>query len=378
MQRFGALLFGGAAGVTILGLLLPHQPEVDDLGLAVVAALAALTAAVLILGQERLPSHVVPLVTATGTLLVSLALIFNGERHGGPAGGDEMYYLWVVLYAAYFFRPLATGIQVALVLVAYGVALAVIDPGTIAVSRWLSTAGLVIGSAVVVSLLSSRIARLVSDLERTARTDYLTGLPNRLAFEERFEEEVKRAARSGRPLALLLGDLDSFKEINDRLGHVAGDAALAELGRLLPEGLRAVDTAARVGGDEFAVLLPDTDATGAEEVAVRLAESVQARAPLGKVPLTISFGISAYDRDGTTLDELTRAADEALYGAKRSTADAGDLHPGLDREGGGRTLGRRLLLPAASQDGQRGRREHQDRKQSRGDEGGGGRLVELA
>jgi diguanylate cyclase (GGDEF)-like protein len=334
MARFGALLFGGASAVTALGLVLPHQPEVDELGLVAVAVAAAVVASVLHFGNERLPSWTFPLVTAIGTVLVSLALLFNGERHGGPAGGDEMYYLWVVLYAAYFLPPLATGVQVGLVILAYALTLAAVDPGPIAVSRWLSVAGLVVGSAVVVRLLSGRITKLVSDLERMARTDSLTGLPNRFAFEERFQQEVKRANRTRRPFALLLADLDRLKEINDRLGHTAGDTALVMLGRLLPGELRGVDIAARVGGDEFAVLLPETNADEASKIGARIADVVRERARVGDSRLTISFGVSAFGRDGHTLDDLTRVADEALYTAKRRHIAASPGVPALARSAG--------------------------------------------
>jgi len=316
MARFAALLFGGGAAVTALGLVLPHQEQVDDAGLAAVAAGAALWATALVLRGERLPRWAFQLVALAGTVFVSLALLFNGERSGGPAGGDEMYYLWVVLYAAYFFGPIATATQAAAIAVAYAATLTAIDPGPIAVSRWLSTVGLVVGSAVVVRLLSARVARLVASLERMARTDHLTGMPNRLAFEELFDRHVTCALRTNRPFALLLADLDRFKELNDRLGHAAGDAALAELGRLLSAEL-GPDRAARVGGDEFAVLLPETDRDGAKETGDRIARAVFDRLRERGAPVTLSYGVSTFGADGHTLDDLTRAADEALYTAKR-------------------------------------------------------------
>ena len=259
MARFSALLYGGGAAVTALGLILPHQPQVDEGGLGAVAFGSFLLAVLAIIGRERLPGWAYVAMPAGGTVLVSLALLFNGERHGGPAGGDEMYYLWVVLFAAYFLDRLATAVHAALIALAYAAVLFAIDPGPIGMSRWISTVGLVCGSALVVHLLSRRIGRLVSELQVAARTDGLTGLPNRRAFEEHFERVVARASRTRRPFALLLADIDRFKELNDRHGHVAGDAALAELGRLLPAELRQHDVPARVGGDEFAVLLPDLE-----------------------------------------------------------------------------------------------------------------------
>jgi diguanylate cyclase (GGDEF)-like protein len=318
MARFAALLFGAASVVTLAGLLFPHQTEVDAGGLVVVVVVAALLAAVLATGGARLPGLTFALVPAAGTILVSLALLFNGERNGGPAGGDEMYYLWVVLYSAYYLGRAATAAHVAFIALAYGATLAAIDPGQIGVSRWLSTIGLVVGTAVVVRLLSERVQRLVDDLDKAARTDRLTGLPNRRAFEQEFAREVARAERTGRAFALLLADLDRFKELNDRYGHSAGDAALAALGHLLPTELRAVDLAARVGGDEFAVLLPDTDGRRAREVAGRLAQAVSERVPTPGPELTLSVGAAVFGADGRTLDDLVRSADEALYAAKRS------------------------------------------------------------
>jgi diguanylate cyclase (GGDEF)-like protein len=321
MARFGALLFSGGGAVTALGLLLPHQPQVDEAGLAAVAIGAALLGAASALGAERFPSWVYTLLPAGGTALVSFALLFNGERNGGPAGGDEIYYLWVVLYAAYFLGRFATAAHAVLVTVAYGGVLFAIDPGPIGVSRWLSTAGLVFGTAIVVHLLSERIGRLVAELQLAARTDGLTGLPNRRAFEEHFEREVKRAHRTRRPFALLLADVDRFKEINDRHGHLAGDATLAALGRLLPAELRRDDTPARVGGDEFAVLMPDLDAGEAADLGNRVVRIVSERLSSDDADVNLSFGVATFGDDGLTLDELTRVADRGLYAAKRGTDD---------------------------------------------------------
>jgi diguanylate cyclase (GGDEF)-like protein len=321
MARFGGLLFGGGGAVTALGLLLPHQPEVDAVGLAVVAGASGSIGALLALAGERLPVWVYHLLPAVGTVVVSLALLFNGERNGGPAGGDEMYYLWVVLYSAYFLGRAATAVHVSLIALAYAITLAAIDPGPIGTSRWLSTVGLVVGTAIVVHLLSERIGRLVTELKLAARTDGLTGLPNRRAFEEHFEREAARARRTHRPFALMLADIDNFKRLNDREGHLAGDAALTELGRLLPAQLRRNDVPARVGGDEFAVLFPELDVDEARELGRRLARAVSDGMREAGAPLRLSFGIAAFGRDGDTLDDLTRAADEALYAAKREYAE---------------------------------------------------------
>jgi diguanylate cyclase (GGDEF)-like protein len=322
MARFGAVLFGAAAVVTLAGLLLPHQPQVDETGLAIVTALAAATSLALVLGGERMPHSLYNLVVALGTVVVSLALLFNGERFGGAAGGDEMYYLWVVIFAAYFLGRLETAAQVSFTALAYGATLAAIDPGDVAISRWLSTIGLVIGSAVVVRLLSERIEKLLHRLDLAAHTDSLTGLANRLAFEDAFARESARAVRHGGGYALLLADLDRLKEINDRFGHEAGDDAIKQVADVLRDHLRREDFAARIGGDEFAVLLPETDLVGAEQLGERLSHALCELGPAER-SFGLSYGVTVPAQDAR-LDDAMRAADVALYAAKRDRLKVAD------------------------------------------------------
>lgn len=315
MARMLAVLFTAASVVTVLGLLAPHEPEVDEVGLAVVAALTGLAGLGLALGRERLPVAVYHGVPAFGTLNVSLAVLFNGERNGGPAGGEEMYYLWVALCAAYYLGRVGTAAHVAVILASYAATLIVVDPGPIAVSRWLSLAGLVIGAAVVVRLLRERDARLVAALHEAARTDPLTGLANRRAFEEASGRELGRARRSGAILTLLVADVDRFKQINDRFGHAAGDEALQRVAAALRQQVRGSDRAARLGGDEFALLLPDTGAEGARAAGERVRDALSEAA--GDLPVALSFGVAQHGVHGHALDELMRAADAELYAEKR-------------------------------------------------------------
>jgi diguanylate cyclase (GGDEF)-like protein len=318
MARHAAVLFGAAGLVTALGLLFPHQAEANDEGLALVAIAAGAMGAALAVARERIGPWALQLAVASGTILISLSLVFNGERDGGAAGGDEVYYLWIALYSAYYFGRRAVALQTALIAASYAAALYAIDPGPVAVSRWLTMLGLAIGAAVIVRLLSERNSALVGDLDRMARTDRLTGLANRLAFEERFEEEIARSERARRPLSLLLGDVDRLKEINDRWGHPTGDEALARVGRTLREELRPGDTAARIGGDEFAVLLPGQDASAARDVAARLSRAVREAAHEPTCTVGITFGVATLPAEGHARDDLLRVADIALYAAKPS------------------------------------------------------------
>src|SRR6186997_1482398 len=155
-------------------------------------------------------------------------------------------------------------------------------------------------------------ANLYEAESRQGRRDALTGLPNRRAFEERLPVELARAARSGRPLALCLLDLDGFKGVNDRLGHPAGDEVLRLAARILGDS-RTADDCFRVGGDEFAVLMPATTAEEARGAAERVAEQIKA-AQLGDDTVGASFGVAATTgRDG---DQLVDAADRQLLAAK--------------------------------------------------------------
>jgi diguanylate cyclase (GGDEF)-like protein/putative nucleotidyltransferase with HDIG domain len=175
--------------------------------------------------------------------------------------------------------------------------------------------------ALLADLLRERSDRLIGALKDAAQTDPLTGLLNRRGFEQLMEVELARAARSGQPLSLLVGDLDHFKTINDRFGHHEGDVALADFSGLVTSTKRQIDGAARIGGEEFALVLPSTDEHGAYLMAERLRRMLRDTAPRTRAGLTISFGIATHPEHGTTADDLLRNADQALYLAKRLGRD---------------------------------------------------------
>ena len=162
-------------------------------------------------------------------------------------------------------------------------------------------------------------ARLHEKVQQQAATDELTNLVNRRRFMEALEAELARARIMGSPLSVVLADLDDFKLINDRYGHHAGDQALKAFGEHLRMHLREVDVAGRVGGEEFAILLPETDTQAATAVAQRvrgaLAETPIAVTGDERVSLTASFGIAELAA-GQSADALLRLADVALYQAK--------------------------------------------------------------
>ena len=162
-------------------------------------------------------------------------------------------------------------------------------------------------------------------LEQLAREDKLTGLCNRRHFEERAHEECLRAQRYGHPLSLLLGDLDHFKQVNDRYGHACGDMVLRQVAQTLLLHCRSSDLVARYGGEEFAVLLLETEAEQAQQVAERLCAAVRTLSfshPSGSFHITISFGVTSLSpQRNQDLATLIEEADKALYAAKHNGRD---------------------------------------------------------
>ena len=158
-----------------------------------------------------------------------------------------------------------------------------------------------------------------------AQTDGLTGLPNFRSFHARLEEEVARAHRYGHPLACAMVDLDGLKEINDQLGHAAGNRAIVALADAVREELRDTDFAARYGGDEFVVLLPQTNETQGAQFAERLRRRLVEVSQDAGLPVRGSIGVAAVTADeldsADAAEDLLRRADEALYRAKRSGRD---------------------------------------------------------
>jgi diguanylate cyclase (GGDEF)-like protein len=157
--------------------------------------------------------------------------------------------------------------------------------------------------------------------EEEAFTDHLTGLANRRRFERQLEREVARTLRYNRPFCLLLLDIDHFKQVNDTYGHEAGDEAIRLLASALQAGTRGIDLAARIGGEEFAVILPETDFDGGVDVAERLRTAIkEANIPtVGQI--TASFGVAEFPLCAATGRGLMAVADVALYEAKRGGRD---------------------------------------------------------
>jgi diguanylate cyclase (GGDEF)-like protein len=187
----------------------------------------------------------------------------------------------------------------------------------------------IVGINLTALVLLAYVATVIAREQRRARdaairlstVDPLTGLYNRTFFFAAVEREIARSARSGRGFCLLMMDLDDLKQINDRHGHFFGDRVLRGVSEVIRSGGRRIDTAARYGGDEFVVLLPETDPTGAYVLAEKIRQEVaEVNVPIGATTIkpTISIGVVSYPDDGTTSDELMITADTSMYRSKRT------------------------------------------------------------
>jgi diguanylate cyclase (GGDEF)-like protein len=312
-----AAIYSGAAFLGIFESLIPGGEPFSVVPAAGALALSTLT----VLLGPRLPRAALAVLGPLGAAMIAVAM----STTTGYTDAAVLY-MWPAVWMAFFFGTWGTVVIIGWICAVHGTALLALPAEMNNVDRWIDVSVAVLVVAVVVRTLAARNERLVANLETEARVDPLTGLLNRRGLEERLAAELSRAARDGSPLGVVAFDLDHFKAVNDEHGHEVGDRVLAWLGALLREQGRGVDVTARVGGEEFVVLLPRADADAATVYAERVRRAVEAvrpgtgRARLGlseSLPLSVSAGVAAATApiDGAA---LMAAADQALYSAKRA------------------------------------------------------------
>ncbi len=300
--------------LAVAAVALPHPAEVDEAGVAAVAGVLAAMAFVALAGQGWLPRW----LFYTGCLLGSGAASAAIYLWDAPSYYGALPYLWPALYAFFFFSLRIALLQVGAIGAMFAAVLLTRDPESATAATWVATVGTLLSGGLAVSLVRDRLLTLISHLSDAARRDSLTGLLNRRGFEEVFDVEIERARRTEQSLSVIAVDIDRFKALNDRFGHGTGDEALRHVGASMLESKRSWDSAARIGGEEFAVLAPDTDEHGAYILAERMRTALQSSfEEEGPAPLTASFGIATYPVHGQTAGALLQAADRALYAAKR-------------------------------------------------------------
>jgi diguanylate cyclase (GGDEF)-like protein/putative nucleotidyltransferase with HDIG domain len=322
MAQALAALFAAGATLALLTIALPHPHGASVLGLLVIVGIAYAVAAALFWCAGTLSPAILPVALMWGTTLVTGVAYFSGQSPSPLV----FFYLWVFLYSSYFFSSTQTIVQIAYVGLAYGALLTVRTPAAGIPEWWLVVMGSMTVAAILIGSMRARTGSLIESLYDAARTDPLTKLANRQAFREMLDLELERARRGKGCVTVVMGDLDHFKEINDRLGRDAGDAYLLRMARVLAGGRRQLDGVARVGGEQFALILCDTDGPGGLAIAERLRSAAGEEFRHDPHPVTISFGVASFPEHGQTAGSLLRAADEALYAAKRNGRDRSVLH----------------------------------------------------
>ena len=332
IARILTVLFGFGGLLLLATLLFDGPPERDPEQLAGVAIAAFAVALFIFCVFDRLPVWFLRGAPAIGTVLVTLSIYYGGVS---AAGSYAMYMIWVVIAAAMFLDTrliLAHGV---LAIAAYAFVLNVLEGSDELDSlRLTMMAGTVLVIALVTGGIASQLRRVLRQLEAAATTDPLTELLNRRAFEDAFDVELARAGRGQFGVGVVMLDLDGFKAFNDDHGHQAGDIALERLSKVLVDHTRAIDHVARVGGEEFAILAPESSTAGTLALAERLRRAVEVE--FSRVGLTASAGVACYPENGSNRYALIGAADRALYEAKaqgRNRAVASTDPPGTPSGG---------------------------------------------
>jgi diguanylate cyclase (GGDEF)-like protein len=315
----GSWVGGGVAALSVL-LQADANPS-DHRALAILGSVEILIGVAAHLAT-RTPRWLVEVLLFGGILAVSAAVAISR-----PVGPAPFFYLWPMITIAYFMsrRAVAAGLVIMLATLVPALAINPDEPNrhTIFIGTLLTIAL----TAFIVMLLKERLQALVGELRVTAATDPLTGLLNRRAFNGAFERELDRAHSTQLPLTLVLIDIDHFKLINDRHGHAAGDAALVRFARLLESECVPGDLVARIGGEEFAVVLFSSDVTAAQSFVSRLASRLDTQLSDDGVAFTVSAGIAAAHQVETA-EELMLGADRALYAAKAAGRDRVEIWNG--------------------------------------------------
>jgi diguanylate cyclase (GGDEF)-like protein len=307
------------AGATFLGLSQALTSEGPQSSL--VPGLIALGIVPLLLARgSRLPILVLAALGPVGAALIAVAVATSP----GPGDGAVLY-IWPVIWVAYFFGRTATVLIVAWIGILHAIALIALPEASSYLDRWFDVIVPIGVVGAVVHALARRNEELLAAASAEARIDELTGLLNRRGFDERAPAEIARAQRDLAAIAAVSFDIDYFKRINDEWGHDAGDRVLARLGDVFREHSRETDIVARMGGEEFTVLMWSTDHDDARKYADRV-RAAFAAADLEVGPLTISAGIACERPPTLQLDQLLHAADSALYAAKAAGRDRSVVH----------------------------------------------------
>jgi diguanylate cyclase (GGDEF)-like protein len=312
-------MFTAGGMLVLLILFLGVDDSFDVPMIAGLAGTAEAVGLVCMIAAAKLPASGLLVGLLLAVVIVSAAVVASGEADTPLA----MLYIWIAVEGWYFLSPRGAASLTVITVLASAAAMTVVaNDEDNAATWWVMVVGTTLAVAALAAVLRLRGDRLVATLADAASHDPLTGLLNRRGFQQQTGTEMARARRYNVPLAVVVADFDHFKALNDTFGHGSGDDALAAFAELCRANTRPHELIARVGGEEFALLLPNTGEAGAMVTAERIRQAMRAHlaSPAGN-PVTASFGVAAYPEHGTDIETLLGNADRALYAAKSRGRD---------------------------------------------------------
>jgi diguanylate cyclase (GGDEF)-like protein len=309
MRRVAIAMFLVGGLTCALGLLKPQSTAASQIAQGACAASLALCG--LLLAVTRARRQLIEASVLVSVLILSVLMAVSD-----PIGMAPLFYLWPVVFAAYFCSRRMLIASFAWMTITLAVGLAVKTHYPLKLDTFTGTVSSVGLIAALVATMRRRESGLRTELAQIAETDPLTGLLNRRAFDPRLAWLMHHTAHGGEDLAVVMFDIDYFKQFNDEHGHLAGDQALRQMALVLREQSRNGDLVARLGGEEFAVALPGAGIGGARAYAERVARALRSGDADSGPRLSTSAGISPRNPDLADVEALVAHADQALYAAK--------------------------------------------------------------
>ena len=308
----------GVGSLVILAMAFVPDAGAEPSRFTAIAAAGFAATALIAAGAQQMRAWAIELLLACASLLLATATAAAGESYLWLGA----LFFWLALCACYYLSSGQAAAQLALAAGGYAAALwALSESGTALEGQALLPGALLTTGALLGRMGRERMERVRGTLEAASRMDSATGLLNRKGFLEALRQELERSYRNGRSFAVVLLDVDGLHRVNARFGHVAGDNAVADVAAAIARDKREIDHAARLGGGEFGLLLPETGERGAYTVAERLRNDVRDRFGKGAVQVTVSAGIAAFPDHGRSVEELLTSAEQARALAKELGRD---------------------------------------------------------
>jgi diguanylate cyclase (GGDEF)-like protein/putative nucleotidyltransferase with HDIG domain len=313
-------MFAVGGALTLAHLALPANGRSHDVLLIAAGVTCFAFAGGITAFRRDLPAWAYQLFSTAAAALTALVVYASGDSTSAYA----TFFFWIAASSFYFFDDAGAAEQAVVLAIAFGLAVGS-SPGqldTVPVVNWIFMTGLLAFTGALLGRIGrQRMTRLEWRASQAARTDQQTGLYNRRGFEEALRAEAERAQRTNRSFSVLVADIDGFRRINESFGPHAGDLAFEYIGAIIRRAKRRIDVAARIGEDEFAILLPETSEHSAYIVAERIRHELKVSFEAEPVPLTMSLGVVNWPVHRGSARSLITAGEQALLLAKELGGD---------------------------------------------------------